>query len=271
MTYPYGTKGAPVVGGGAPGLPRRASAPARGESTFAIPGTYTWVCPGGVTSVSVVCVGGGGGPSNGKGAALAFRNNIPVVSGDSYTIIVGRGGFVQTNGGVLNGTDSSAFSCVAGGAGTQGVGVPSGIFNGGGNGGLNIGGGAGAGGGAGGYSGNGGNAGATSQNGFSGSGGGGGGGGGDGGGGGGVGLFGQGVNGLFGSSGGGGGGGGSGGKNGGNSDVAAGRAESIEPLFGGGAASRGASPVQGSGGGGAVRIVFPGATRLFPSTDVGTP
>lgn len=32
----------------------------RGESLFAIPGTYSWVCPDGVTYVSVVCVGAGG-------------------------------------------------------------------------------------------------------------------------------------------------------------------------------------------------------------------
>ena len=29
----------------------------RGESVYAIPGTYTWVCPAGVTSVSAVVVG----------------------------------------------------------------------------------------------------------------------------------------------------------------------------------------------------------------------
>ena len=39
---------------------------ARGESVYATEGTYTWVCPDGVTSVSVICVGaGGGGGHNG--------------------------------------------------------------------------------------------------------------------------------------------------------------------------------------------------------------
>ena len=33
----------------------------RAESVYATEGTYTWVCPEGVTSVSVVCVGAGGG------------------------------------------------------------------------------------------------------------------------------------------------------------------------------------------------------------------
>ena len=38
-----------------------ASAPATyGESTFTTSGSHTWTCPSGVSSVSVVCVGGGG-------------------------------------------------------------------------------------------------------------------------------------------------------------------------------------------------------------------
>jgi hypothetical protein len=31
------------------------------QQAFTTPGTYTWVAPAGITSVSVVCVGGGGG------------------------------------------------------------------------------------------------------------------------------------------------------------------------------------------------------------------
>jgi hypothetical protein len=45
-------------------------------------------------------------------------------------------------------------------------------------------------------------------------------------------------------------------------------------IFGGGAGSSsvfGANDSGPVGGSGAVRIIWPGATRTFPSTDVGTP
>ena len=77
----------------------------RGESVYTIPGTFSWTCPAGVTSVSVVCVGagaGGGDPSYGSyggggGGALAYANNVSVTPGASYTVVVGRGG---TRGGL---------------------------------------------------------------------------------------------------------------------------------------------------------------------------
>ena len=67
--------------------------------------TYTWLCPAGVTSVSVVCVGGGGGgdaaSSNngnnnsvrgGGGGGLGWKNNIAVTPGNAYIVQVGNGG-----------------------------------------------------------------------------------------------------------------------------------------------------------------------------------
>ena len=69
-----------------------------GEQEWITPGTYTWTCPAGVTSVSAVCVGGGGGNNNqqwsggGGGGALAWKNNIPVTPGQSYTVVVGAAG-----------------------------------------------------------------------------------------------------------------------------------------------------------------------------------
>ena len=75
--------------------------------------TYTWKCPIGVTSVCVLCIGGGGGGSwkeigqevnsntfqmykeyggGGGGGGLAWRNNIQVTPGISYTVKVGDGG-----------------------------------------------------------------------------------------------------------------------------------------------------------------------------------
>ena len=62
-----------------------------GQQEYTTAGTYTWVCPAGVTSVSVVCIGGGGtgGAYGGSGGSLAYKNNITVSPGTSYTIIVG--------------------------------------------------------------------------------------------------------------------------------------------------------------------------------------
>ena len=49
-----------------------------------VAGAFSWLCPDGVTSVSVVCIGAGGGggganPGSGKGgggAACSYKNNI---------------------------------------------------------------------------------------------------------------------------------------------------------------------------------------------------
>jgi len=84
--------------------------PVVGESVYTTTGTYTWVCPPEVYSVSVVCIGpgavapdgvamnspnGGNGytPSIGGGAgsggALAWKNNIPVTPGNVYYVYNG--------------------------------------------------------------------------------------------------------------------------------------------------------------------------------------
>lgn len=140
-----------------------------GQDEYSTPGTYNWICPDGVTSVSVVCIGGGGGGDAGSdiigvgggggGGALAYRNNITVVPGQTYTIVVGSGGLSHS---VLNGitvvdpTDggaTGAFSCIAGGGskgsrtvgGAIGIGIGSfsatggtisGVFSGGASGGA---------------------------------------------------------------------------------------------------------------------------------------
>ena len=212
-----------------------------GSVSFTTAGTYSWVAPSGVTKVSVVAVGGGAR----TGAGLGYKNNVTVTPGSSYTVVVGD----STNGSA-NGGDSFFIntSTVRGGGGLA-PGTCGGTFTG--DGGGNGGGGCFSGGGAGGYSGTGGN-GFGAQPATPGSGGGGGGGfvgccpvGG-----GGVGLFGRGATGA------GGGGGGSGGTNG---------TTSAGGVYGGGA---GFGRV---GGRGAVRILWPGDTRTFPTTCVGAP
>lgn len=262
-----------------------------GEATYTAPGTYSWVCPAGVTAVNVVCVGGGGGSAvalgAGGGGGLAWCNNIPVTPGASYTVVVGAGGaggtsstspgvtggtssFINTNtiaayggdGGryIANATAngggfavSSAYGSSGGGSGGNGGGSNSTTNNPGG-------------GGAGGYSGFGGSgASFAAAYGIADSGTGGGGGGGavgtsnGAGAGGGVGLYGAGTNGAAGASNSSSatrGGGGSGGTGGGILNNAGG-------VYGGGGA-----PDAGSGGDGAVRIIW-GPNRAFPSTNTG--
>ena len=61
--------------------------------------THSWTVPAGVTSISVVCVGGGGsGEQNhdgasGGGGGLAYKNNITVSPGGTVSVYVGGGGY----------------------------------------------------------------------------------------------------------------------------------------------------------------------------------
>lgn len=274
---------------------------ASGQQQYTTSGTYSWVAPAGVTSVSVVVVGGGGGGaigdgssygSGGAGGALAYGNNISVTPGASYSLVVGAGGASRTGGrqdGISGSASNFINSCTlfanGGGGGiyadTSSGGVGGGATRSGGGSGGNGGRGywTAGGGGAGGYSGNGGAARNTATcgsapNGIAGSGGGGGGGGGGGSsaaGGGGVGLLGQGPNGSggIGSSCLTGGGGGSGGSNGGNGSGFCGQPGGAGGLYGGGGGGVATSGTSGAGGGGAVRIIWPGNTRQFPSTCTG--
>lgn len=240
-----------------------------GQQAYTIAGTYTWIAPEGITSVSVVTVGGGG---NG-GGGLGYINNYAVTPGNSYTVFVGDGGNLSTS----NAAQDSYFvstSVVKGGAGAVTTNPSTGLADGGtytGTGGGNGGKGGIGGGGAGGYSGNGGQGSYSpfANNGSSGSGGGGGGGGQSGGynyggGGGGVGILGIGSNGGGGGNASGleGGKGGSGGTDGGTSIDCDGG------IYGGGSGkSSDTSSYLGSYG--AVRIIWPGTTRSFPSTNTG--
>jgi hypothetical protein len=247
----------------------------KGSQSYTTAGTYSWVAPAGVTKVSVVAVGGG---SLG-GGGLGYKNNYSVAPGCSYTVVVGAGSASFADGG-----DSTFVSSavVKGGKGFR-DGCSGGTFTG--DGGGNGGDGCVGGGGGGGYSGAGGGAGAAGN--------GGGGGGGSrkctfccgftllqGAGGGGVGILGQGSSGAGGTVSGStsnGGGGGSGGGSG---------SSSSSPCNGAAGGSYGGGygygrvivccppydvTTRNQAGGGAVRIVWPGCARTFPSTDVGNP
>lgn len=242
-----------------------------GQVVYNVDGTYSWVCPAGVTSVSVVCVGAGGSSALSAsygGGGLGYKNNIAVTPGTSYTVVVG---------GNYNGTSYFISTGTVRGGGAPANSMSGGTYTGDGGGNGGNGGGTNRGfGGAGGYSGNGGNGASTGgSNGAAGSGGGGGGGscrtqngffacaGG-----GGVGLLGQGANGaggVVGTSAGGGQGG-----SGGNNGLPA-TARTDRNTFSGGGNYGGGGSVASAGYGlyGAVRIIWPGTTRQFPSTNTG--
>ena len=251
------------------------------SQSYTSSGLYTWVAPSGVTSVSVVAIGRGnaGSGKGGAGGGLGYKNNISVTPGNSYSVGVGYSscGSFFCSISLVRGRNAT----VCGGNGIGGTYVG----DGGGNGGNTLGYG---GGGAGGYSGNGGDGSPNvyQASGSAGSGGGGGGGGArggngeSGGGGGGTGLFGQGSSGTGGTGGcgvnniGGGGGGGSSGGSGSGAYLSGccyyvAYGGNGGTYGGGGGRSQYGTP--GSGNSGAVRIVWPGNTRSFPSTCVGAP
>jgi hypothetical protein len=228
-----------------------------GQQAYTSSGSYSWVAPAGVSSISVVVVGAGGG--GGGGGGLAYQNTTAVTPGVSYNVEVGLGGNnAASGGGGQSGTTGGLSSFTAGyGTTTAGGGVadtspapggaPSGTYTAGHSGGTAASKGY-NGGGAAGYSGNGG--GTYVGGSYDGAGGGGGGGNWAYNGGGGVGILGEGSSGSAGGNGGSGGGNGSA-PTGGN--------------YGGGGA--GHPNGQKSGADGAVRIIWPGGTRYFPSTN----
>jgi hypothetical protein len=141
-------------------------APPPGQQAYTTPGTYTWIAPAGITSVSAVAVGAGSGPGisastatakrgGGGGGGLSWSASLAVVSGQSYTVVVGAAGTPTSESAPVSGGSSSFNGLIAnggngslGGTGTKGNG---------GNGGASVSLGGGGGGGAGGYSGKGGN------------------------------------------------------------------------------------------------------------------
>ena len=84
--------------------------------TFTTAGSTAWVCPVGVSSVTVECWGGGGsggsatmgatsgnsGGGGGGGGAYARNTVSGLTAGTTYTVVVGAGGLVNTSSGVPN-------------------------------------------------------------------------------------------------------------------------------------------------------------------------
>lgn len=92
---------------------------------FSAPGTGTWTCPAGVTSVTVECFGGGGGgggdnnvsttTSGGGGGGGCSHQVLTVIPGNAYSYTVGVGGAGgHAAGGVgVSGTASTFFTVTA--------------------------------------------------------------------------------------------------------------------------------------------------------------
>ena len=276
---------------GSQGTPGQGSVEWTGHPSDA-PNDTAWTVPAGVTSVCIICVGGGAGAdagNSGGGGGLSWINDVPVTPGTQLTVRQGRTGgrngsgnqgdidgqssyvkdangdlIIQANGGGKNQNGSGGF----GGDTSSMIGTNyQNLTFGGGRGGHGNGGssGKGGGGGGGGYTGAGGNGGVSCTAGAPGQGGGGGGGGGhcsqDGGQGGGVGIYGKGTDGTGGSPanyalp-------GSGGSGGGAGANQYGQWTSETGKFGGGSGAG-----SGGAGRGAVRILW-GSGRAFPSTNV---
>lgn len=91
MSYAYGTRGAPAVGGGLPGLPRRmASRAPVGEYLFETGQPDVLVIPAGVTEISAVIIGPGGNVASrsNHAGALRWASGIPVNPGDKLRFVV---------------------------------------------------------------------------------------------------------------------------------------------------------------------------------------
>lgn len=238
-----------------------------GQTQFINAGTFSWVVPEDVTSVSAVVVGSGARGSIRRGGDLRWIKSLAVTPGETLTIVVGAGGVYS--GAALVTTKIMRGSTVLLEArnGENGTSTPiDGVNIGGGDGGAGVFGG----GGAGGYSGNGGAGGSTNANTTAGSGGGGGGGtsysyngNSFGCGGGGVGLLGEGLSGAAGTNSGPGplvsqyGKGGSGGSNANSTDGGT--------CGGAGGAYSGVTGT-GSGAKGGCRIIW-GNNRNYPATN----
>ena len=94
-----------------------------GQALYATPGTYQWTCPAGVGKICVVCIGGGGGATDGSASTFdAPADNVAMVGG------YGRGSNNQTpNASMSTGGDANyagglghSSSYGAGGGGAAG-------------------------------------------------------------------------------------------------------------------------------------------------------
>lgn len=102
-------------------------------------GSGTFVVPAGVTSICVLCIGGGAGTDSnvnllgaqgGAGGSLCYKNNIAVTPGASYSYGVGGGAAAGGSGGTSSFSGTGASLSAGGGVlGSRGGAVSGGDVN----------------------------------------------------------------------------------------------------------------------------------------------
>lgn len=102
-------------------------------------GSGTFVVPAGVTSICVLCIGGGAGTDSnvdtlgaqgGSGGSSCYKNNIAVTPGASYSYAVGGGGGAGSSGGTSTFSGTGASLSAGGGVlGSRGGAVSGGDAN----------------------------------------------------------------------------------------------------------------------------------------------
>jgi len=112
-------------------------------------GSFTFIVPTGITSVSVVCVGSGGAGgyasyNGGSGGGLRYSNNISVTPGQSISVVAASAAYYNSAGTNssfgTNGVDAFYFFGGGGNSGNSTAGgTGGGNFTGGGNGGTHSG------------------------------------------------------------------------------------------------------------------------------------
>ena len=104
------------------------------SSSYTTAGTQNWLCPAGVTSITVKCWGAGGGggrgyttngaAGGGGGGGAYAQSTISVTPGTIYQLVVGTGGTSSTTGsGGAGGVSSFGSTLVVAAGGSGGTGV----------------------------------------------------------------------------------------------------------------------------------------------------
>ena len=107
--------------------------PSSASAIFTTPGTYSWVAPAGVTSVYVLCVGGGGSGTagfNAKGGNSSFDTFFAEGGFGGTTLVGGAGGTGTPLSATVFGGDGGAGAPRAGSGGPGGGGGGAGGYSG---------------------------------------------------------------------------------------------------------------------------------------------
>lgn len=125
-------------GGSVKGFTPDSTVVATGQYLHEVNGAYQWLCPSGVTSVSVCCIGGGGGGVGftsstinqggaGGGGSISYKNNVRVVPGTTYILFIATGATGTSGGAAYFGTRTT--TAVGGNGGYATFGLTSSLAN----------------------------------------------------------------------------------------------------------------------------------------------